>query len=545
MKKLLLILMLAVGVMGAYKDTVLSIQPDRLIQYLMLNEATGTGVFTAYDSSGNSNDGSNVRTTVAQPGISATDVSVLLNPASSAYINGTAANLTEFNSSNGTISLWANSNDWTTTANHMLFIAVMSGGGIYSIYQNDANGITFRVNNTYIAIPSASKILKQLLFDDTWVHMAATWETVGAVKHVKFYINGINVIPYQVDASGTFSGTLSSIHYGAHFSATHFFDGNISHIATWDTCLSKTEIKKLAFDRVKQSVLCFGDSWTLGLSATTDTTNYVYLLGKKLKIVTINMGRGSTCLQKGSISGSYPSGYEVYRDSVLRYTPDYFVGLYGLNDVRRCEPDYVADTFYHQYKIIIDSLKQIVPAKNIVVGGQWASALSGLAACYSDIKRGVYTDSIIRIAYQTGVAYADIYNAMLLADTNAILGGDLLHPNDSGHAVIANAIYTALHQTPFVLDSVGIRAGFYLRFSRKSGVFDSVYFDGAKATIVGQSGSYLEFVPASTIWAARGTNAKHPVVFYYSGGVYEFVLSILKGTISANGRVDIGISTGL
>lgn len=97
-----------------------------------------------------------------------------------------------------------------------------------------------------------------------------------------------------------------------------------------------------------------------------------------------------------------------------------------------------------------------------------------------------------------------------------------------------------IHQTPFAIDSVEIRQGFYLRFSQKSVVFDSVYFDSAKATIVGQSGSHLEFVPA----LPATTRKKYPVVFYYAGGSYSVSFKLSK---SGNNVVynSTGITVGL
>lgn len=97
-----------------------------------------------------------------------------------------------------------------------------------------------------------------------------------------------------------------------------------------------------------------------------------------------------------------------------------------------------------------------------------------------------------------------------------------------------------IHQTPFAIDSVEIRQGFYLRFSQKSVVFDSVYFDGAKATIVGQSGNHLEFVPALPAM----TQKKYPVVFYYAGGSYSVSFKLSK---SGNNVVYnfTGITVGL
>lgn len=97
-----------------------------------------------------------------------------------------------------------------------------------------------------------------------------------------------------------------------------------------------------------------------------------------------------------------------------------------------------------------------------------------------------------------------------------------------------------IHQTPFAIDSVEIRQGFYLRFSQKSVVFDSVYFDMAKSTIVGQSGSHLEFVPA----LPATTQKKYPVVFYYAGGSYS-VSFASKKAFGLWGSIGTGVYIGL
>lgn len=99
-----------------------------------------------------------------------------------------------------------------------------------------------------------------------------------------------------------------------------------------------------------------------------------------------------------------------------------------------------------------------------------------------------------------------------------------------------------IHQTPFAIDSVEIRQGFYLRFSQKSVVFDSVYFDMAKSTIVGQSWSHLEFVPALPAM----TQKKYPVVFYYAGGSYSVSFKLSKsGNNVLCGNIGTGVYIGL
>ena len=76
-------------------------------------------------------------------------------------------------------------------------------------------------------------------------------------------------------------------------------------------------------------------------------------------------------------------------------------------------------------------------------------------------------------------------------------------------------------QKAFTIDSCKIRQGFYLTFSQKNVVFDSVHIDGASTVIVGQSSTHLEFTPTSAI---RGT---HSVAFYYGEESETFTLSVV------------------
>lgn len=93
------------------------------------------------------------------------------------------------------------------------------------------------------------------------------------------------------------------------------------------------------------------------------------------------------------------------------------------------------------------------------------------------------------------------------------------------------------------IDSTGILNGVH-----QKGYFptiDSIYCKSEKATINTNTSTVLDWSPASVIWADKGPYSKYPVVYYWGTKTYELNLIVSKGTISANGRVDIGISTGL
>ena len=79
--------------------------------------------------------------------------------------------------------------------------------------------------------------------DDTWHHVAATWNSEG---NVLFYLDGVLIESTAI--SGSFTGTLANAAIGYNLDGGVPFKGNIDEVSVYDSTLSQAQVTSLYND---------------------------------------------------------------------------------------------------------------------------------------------------------------------------------------------------------------------------------------------------------------------------------------------------------
>lgn len=154
------------------------------IAYYNFEEGTGT---TAFDTSGNSNNGA-LGTGNSAPIWTAGKFGKALNfDGSNDYIN--LSSVTGPTALNGSISAWVKESTWNTSldeyiAGHSIYY---NANALYlSVHYNDSVGSHFRYGNTYLNYTGSNNFA-----NNSWHHLAATWNYNGSNVSLAFYVDGI------------------------------------------------------------------------------------------------------------------------------------------------------------------------------------------------------------------------------------------------------------------------------------------------------------------------------------------------------------------
>jgi lysophospholipase L1-like esterase/pimeloyl-ACP methyl ester carboxylesterase len=187
----------------------------------------------------------------------------------------------------------------------------------------------------------------------------------------------------------------------------------------------------------KIRVACIGDSITYGAFIENREVNSFpaqlgAMLGESYEVK--NFGRsGATLLSKGDLP---------YRDTeeykqALAFNPDVVFIKLGTNDAKSQNSLYLADEFVKDYKLLIESYKNLAAAPRIIL-------LVPVPVFTKDtfgIVSSVVTENIIpmvrQIAYETNCEIINLYN---LFSESPELFPDKIHPNAEGAQVIAQRL---------------------------------------------------------------------------------------------------------
>lgn len=500
MKKTLLILVLfSIGLQAdttAYMRKVLATNKANMVQYLPLNDTTGT---TAVDYSGNGRNGIYFfNCTLNVAGIKPGEKAV--------RFNGTQATVTVYSTSlrdafprnEGTLIAWARSPN-----------AVFGGGGTRGIVQYKVDN-----NNSIQIYGTASDVRLQYIhngvFDQfdarttdmtyklmggatgKWTMFAIKWSKTA--NKTKAYINGKQLDQWKAIGNDTITGAITNAESRiGSGNATFHWSGDISHVCLWNTSLTDSQIQNLSDTALTKSFTCFGNSITAGSYASVDSLNWVSRVGRFIGAgIFNNQGYGGTRLQDsaGSTSGTLNPNAGIFRydTSLIRYNPDHIFIQYGINDINWCGDTINPRYFKTCYNVIIDSLKRAgFDSSRIIIGTTSFfnnTFLTGpLKACATKARQLEYNDTIRSIARSQHLRCADVFNYTInTTDTNAILYTDGLHPVDSGMITIARSHYDAYQ---LAITSVA-RSGAYkylLTGTNFGSVTPTVYVGNTQATV--------------------------------------------------------------
>ena len=203
-------------------------------------------------------------------------------------------------------------------------------------------------------------------------------------------------------------------------------------------------------------LVAFGDSVTAGLAASDSTHRWTNIVAVSKGYLLTNSGLPGTVLQNTPQdivpelgSAIINNGRDTYSERMIKYNPDIVFILYGLNDILFAGPSFTTENFGHDLGEVIDGLLETgISAKNIIIGSPpyVKNYTSGSASWNggSVTKHLQYVAKCSAVAASKGTKYVNVYQWMIDHGGNALLGNDGIHPNDSGHSVIADAFLCVL-----------------------------------------------------------------------------------------------------
>lgn len=199
----------------------------------------------------------------------------------------------------------------------------------------------------------------------------------------------------------------------------------------------------------KTTVFC-GNSITLGVAASPMADNRWTTLFSTAKGTTqVNNGVSGMTMQSGGCGSVFANAY----------IPTYVAGTHaalfialGINDVGNNIPALTAAGFKTAYQAALTNAtttKGWPPNRIVLMTPYKANAYTAYVGSCSVVtpadvtRQGQYNTAVQEVAIEYGTRLVDMYTAMLGLDAS-YFNADLLHPNNLGHAWIANYLTTVL-----------------------------------------------------------------------------------------------------
>lgn len=204
-------------------------------------------------------------------------------------------------------------------------------------------------------------------------------------------------------------------------------------------------------------MLGYGDSITAGFNASDAAHRWLNLINATLGYTLINAGISATQLQntvQNSVStigaAADNNGQDTLASRVTALHPTKVFVLYGLNDLRLNDVAYTTAKYQASLDAVVSALLATgIGASNIYLGSPpyIPVASYALGAPYdggSTVKHQAYRDAVAAVATIYSTRYIDVYGWMIAHGGDTLISVDGIHPNDSGHAAIANAFLSVL-----------------------------------------------------------------------------------------------------
>ena len=209
-----------------------------------------------------------------------------------------------------------------------------------------------------------------------------------------------------------------------------------------------------------QSLAVFGDSITAGSAASAPECRWANLLAAELGAQLRNKGVSGTVMQHSIMHTGAPrpgNGRDRYEADLLGDDrADVVAILYGFNDARYVlsPSTFGHDNFVRDYREVLAGLFGGGYAPDAICLGSpprlpdagFAVGTEGFAGqSRAEFQRHVRAVEVI--ARDAGTYYAPVNEMMAAEGGDALLSPDHVHPNDAGHAKIAEAFAGAIVST--------------------------------------------------------------------------------------------------
>jgi lysophospholipase L1-like esterase len=208
-----------------------------------------------------------------------------------------------------------------------------------------------------------------------------------------------------------------------------------------------------------QSLAVFGDSITAGSAASAPERRWPNLLAQRIGVERLaNKGISGTVLQGSADADGRPrpdNGLGRHaRDLLGPERADIVAILYGFNDARYTAAPATLnhDGFGRDYRRLLEALFGAgFGADAICLGSPPhipdAGFTVGAEDGFGGQSRAVFqrhVHAVERVAREAGTYYAAVNERMGAHGADALVSPDHVHPNDAGHAAIAEAFADAL-----------------------------------------------------------------------------------------------------
>jgi len=245
-----------------------------------------------------------------------------------------------------------------------------------------------------------------------------------------------NLSLFTGKSQGAVVNTKASI--GAYYIASYLTYNEILILNTALRTLFKATGR---WSQTSDNCVVLGDSITYGVGASAYNKKYAYLYAQNQGLTLRNCGTSGS--QFLNTNGVLPAQYTRVPE-LLNYefgSNAQFVFMGGIND---CRTDTGATgTKTAAFQAQLEASIQLcidagIPASRIITPSiPWVN--DGTPQTRMD----AYVAVQMAAAHNKGTKYADVNTAMKNGGGAALLTGDNIHPNDTGHALIASTIATA------------------------------------------------------------------------------------------------------
>lgn len=260
---------------------------------------------------------------------------------------------------------------------------------------------------------------------------------------------------YSNGTAGSPGGSNTQIQFndaGAFGGNSGFTYNKTTNTANLDTgALRRLQIG-VSGNFASDTLVAFGDSYTVGVGATSVQFSYARLLAAHLQLLIKNFGVSGSTLMKRSPIDPYGAVNMVDRigdipTKTARHK--YLLFAYGLNDVGYNSANYTPTNFSIDYRTVLDAaLAKGWAATDIILITPWYISTDGYASYASTTgtpqvnatRHLQFVDTVLALASQYGTNVFDIYRSQSVSGGVGFVSNDNIHPANTGHAFIAGQI---------------------------------------------------------------------------------------------------------
>ena len=206
-----------------------------------------------------------------------------------------------------------------------------------------------------------------------------------------------------------------------------------------------------------KSLAVFGDSVTQAIHIPIPEHRWSNRLAERLRARLSNRGISGTVLQSSPDASGRPradNGHTRYVQDLLGTDrADVIAILYGTNDARytAAPATFSLEAFTRDYRAVLTGLFAAGYSPDaIVIGSPPYLPEEGFAVGAEDGFAGqsrrqfqLYVETVKSIATEAGTFYAPVSERMATEGGDALIGDDHVHPNEAGHARIAEIFAAA------------------------------------------------------------------------------------------------------